>query len=84
MTKVNERRGQDKLNSCIINEFIKGRIRVTPILDKMSENMLRWFGHVLRRDEADVAQNLYVEDRGKKEKPEKEVECGFRENDWIM
>jgi len=33
----------------ISNEYVKGGIGVASIVDKMKENRLRWFGHVMRR-----------------------------------
>lgn len=32
------------------NEYLRGSIEVTPIVDKMSENRLRWLEHILRRE----------------------------------
>ncbi|XP_070054361.1 uncharacterized protein [Nicotiana tomentosiformis] len=34
----------------IRNEVIRDKVRVTPVEDKLRESMLRWFGHVMRRD----------------------------------
>ena len=31
------------------NEFVRHRLGVTPIIGKLRENHLRWYGHVLRR-----------------------------------
>ena len=30
------------------NEFIQNRLEGAPITDKLNENQLRWYGHVLR------------------------------------
>ncbi|XP_063542397.1 uncharacterized protein LOC134750721 [Cydia strobilella] len=35
----------------IRNEYIRGSFKVAPIGDKMVERRMRWFGHVMRRDE---------------------------------
>jgi hypothetical protein len=35
----------------IRNEYLRGRIGVALIVDKMRENRLRWFGHMMRREE---------------------------------
>jgi len=33
----------------IKNEYVSGSIGVVPIVDKMRENRLKWFGHLMRR-----------------------------------
>ena len=40
----------------IRNEYIRGSIGVASIVDKMRENRLRWFGHVLRREETEAVR----------------------------
>jgi len=35
----------------IKNKYVRGSIGVASILDKMRENRLRWFGHVMTRGE---------------------------------
>jgi len=32
------------------NEYVRGDIGVAFIMEKMIENRLRWFGHVMRRE----------------------------------
>ncbi|CAK1595248.1 unnamed protein product [Parnassius mnemosyne] len=33
------------------NEYIRGSFKVAPIVDKMVESRMRWYGHVMRREE---------------------------------
>ncbi|XP_061721100.1 uncharacterized protein LOC133527920 [Cydia pomonella] len=35
----------------IRNEYVRGSFKVVPIGDKLVERRMRWFGHVMRRDE---------------------------------
>jgi len=37
--------------SRIKNEYVKGSVEVTSIIDKMRENRFKWFDHVTRRVE---------------------------------
>ncbi|KAL5188110.1 hypothetical protein HKD37_05G013655 [Glycine soja] len=45
---------QDKIR----NEAIRERVRVAPIVEKMVENRLRWFGHVERRPVDSVVRRV--------------------------
>ncbi|XP_047995668.1 uncharacterized protein LOC125233640 [Leguminivora glycinivorella] len=38
------------------NEYVRGSFRVAPIPEKLTENRLRWFGHVMRRDDEYVVK----------------------------
>jgi nonsense-mediated mRNA decay protein 3 len=40
----------------IKNEYVRGSIGVASILDKMRDNRLRWFGHVMRREETNAVK----------------------------
>ncbi|XP_047543303.1 uncharacterized protein LOC125075640 [Vanessa atalanta] len=40
----------------IKNEYIRGSFKVAPISDKLTESRLRWYGHVMRRDEDHVVR----------------------------
>ena len=40
----------------IRNEYIRGSIGVSSIVEKMRENRLRWFGHVRRREETEAVR----------------------------
>ncbi|XP_063370241.1 uncharacterized protein LOC134658486 [Cydia amplana] len=40
----------------IRNEFIRGSFKVTPVSEKLTETRLRWYGHVMRRDDDHVVQ----------------------------
>ena len=33
------------------NEFIRGSLKVAPVIEKVKENRLSWYGHVMRRDD---------------------------------
>ena len=53
------------------NEDIRTKIGVAPIEEKMRENRLRWFDHVLHRPtEAPVRQGKLKERRGNRRKYE--------------
>ncbi|XP_015366174.1 PREDICTED: uncharacterized protein LOC107163320 [Diuraphis noxia] len=48
----------------IRNEYIRGRIGVAPIVDKLRESRLRWLGHILRREKTEavsVTKNMSVD-----------------------
>jgi len=50
-------------------------------VDKMRENKLRWFGHVMRRDDLKALRNvmaLSVERRRPKKKWMNAIECDMR------
>jgi len=54
-------------------------------MDKMTENRLRWFGHVIRRKDLEVVRTvleLNVEERRGRGKPKKKwlnvIECDMR------
>ncbi|XP_037869228.1 uncharacterized protein LOC119628996 [Bombyx mori] len=61
MAHVNEMKmlhwagGVTKMNR-VRNEYIRGSFKVTSITDKMTENRLRCYGHIMRRDEDDVVK----------------------------
>ncbi|XP_063623124.1 uncharacterized protein LOC134795222 [Cydia splendana] len=38
------------------NEHIRGSYKVAPITDKIQESRLRWYGHIMRRDEDHVVR----------------------------
>ncbi|XP_048000301.1 uncharacterized protein LOC125237350 [Leguminivora glycinivorella] len=38
------------------NEYIRGSFKVAPIAQKLTENRLRWYGHIKRRSEDHVVQ----------------------------
>ncbi|XP_063542747.1 uncharacterized protein LOC134751292 [Cydia strobilella] len=46
------------------NEYIRGSFKVAPIVDKMVESRMRWYGHVMRRDENNaVKKALAIPDK---------------------
>ncbi|XP_050534488.1 uncharacterized protein LOC126901782 [Daktulosphaira vitifoliae] len=72
----------------IRNEHIRGSIDVTSIVDKMRENRLRWFGHVMRREELEAIRTVIamnVEGRRGRGRPKKRWkdanECDMRTAD---
>ncbi|KAH1265396.1 Ribosome biogenesis protein WDR12 [Glycine soja] len=67
---------QDKIR----NEAIRERVGVAPIVEKMVENRLRWFGHVERRPVDSVVRRVdqmerrqIIRDRGRPKKTIREV-----------
>lgn len=38
----------------IKNECIRGSLVITSIAEKIGENLMRWFGHVKRRNNDDI------------------------------
>ncbi|KAL5163533.1 Sugar transporter ERD6-like 16 [Glycine soja] len=67
---------QDKIR----NEAIRERVGVAPIVEKMVENRLRWFGHVERRPVDSVVRRVdqmerrqTIRDRGRPKKTIREV-----------
>lgn len=45
-------------------QYISGSIRVASIVDTTRENILRWFGHVLRREETEavrLVKEMYID-----------------------
>ncbi|XP_050532668.1 uncharacterized protein LOC126900777 [Daktulosphaira vitifoliae] len=72
----------------IRNEHIRGSIGVASIADKMRENRLRWFGHVMRKEESEAVRTVVqmnVEgrrDRGRPKNRWRDVnECNMRTAD---
>ena len=68
------------------NERIRETVKVGPMVKKIQESRLRWFGHVKRRDESYVGkkvEDLSIEGRRKKGRPElrwrDKVEVDLRE-----
>ncbi|CAB3222369.1 unnamed protein product [Arctia plantaginis] len=40
------------------NEYIRGSLKVAPLDEKLRSNRLSWYGHVMRRDEENVAKKV--------------------------
>ena len=55
-------------NDKIRNEYIRGTIKVERLEMKIREDKLRWYGHVMRRDQEHVGRRVMemeLEERGK-------------------
>lgn len=50
----------------IRNEYIRGTFKVAKIHEKLSENRLRWYGHVMRRDEDHMTKRVMNIEDGKR------------------
>ena len=50
----------------IRNEHIRGSLGVADIKDKLRENRLRWYGHVVRRTEDNIVRRVLDMDLGVK------------------
>ncbi|KAL4092493.1 hypothetical protein QTP88_026994 [Uroleucon formosanum] len=56
----------------IKNEYVRGSIGVASMVDKMRENRLRWFRHVMRREETSAVRKvLKMNVEGKRGRPKK-------------
>jgi hypothetical protein len=42
----------------IWNEYLRGSIGMVSIVEKMRENRLKWFWHVMRREKTNAVRNL--------------------------
>jgi len=42
----------------IRNEYVRGSVRVMSIVDKMRENRLRWFGHIMKREDSEAVRTI--------------------------
>ena len=57
--------GVTKLDK-IRNEYIRGTFKVAEIQHKMQENRLRWFGHIMRRNEDHMTRQVMAMEEGKR------------------
>jgi hypothetical protein len=58
----------------IRNEYVRGSINVSTIVNKMRENKFRWFGHVMRQEETKavrVVMKMNVEGKRRRGRPKK-------------
>ncbi|KAJ8715796.1 hypothetical protein PYW07_010278 [Mythimna separata] len=56
------------------NEYIRGSLKVAPVIEKLKGNRLSWYGHVKRRDETHVTKrvlSLHVDGWKGRERPKK-------------
>jgi hypothetical protein len=42
----------------IVNEYIRGSLKVALVTEKMRSNRLAWYGHVMRRDESHITKRV--------------------------
>ena len=64
----------------IRNEYIRGTVKVEQLGMKMREGRLRWYGHVMRRDQEYVGRKVMeMELPEKRESEEKVSGCSKRE-----
>jgi hypothetical protein len=52
----------------IRNEYVRGSIGAASIMDKIRENIFRWFGHMMRREKT---KELRINVEGKRGRPKK-------------
>ena len=62
----------------IRNEYIRGTVKIERLGMKMREGRLRWYGHVIRRDQEYIARRVI-----EMELPEKRKRGGQREDFWM-
>ena len=68
-------------NDKIRNEYIRGTIKVERLGMKLREGKVRWYGHVMRRDQEHVGRRVMemeLEERGKKRGQKKNSGCSER------
>ena len=71
----------------IKNEYIRGTVKVERLKMKMREGSLRWYGHVMRRDQEYVGRRVMKMEyhkRGKDDVKENITGCieGGKEESW--
>ena len=62
----------------IRNEYIRGKVKVKRLGIKMEEGKLRWYGHVMKKDQEYVGRRII-----EIELPEKRKEGDRREDFWM-
>ncbi|XP_045764478.1 uncharacterized protein LOC123866821, partial [Maniola jurtina] len=58
----------------IRNEYIRGSLKVAPVVEKMRSNRLAWYGHVMRREESHITRrmlNMHVDGEKRRGRPKK-------------
>ncbi|CAG5013738.1 unnamed protein product [Parnassius apollo] len=50
----------------IRNDYIRGSFKVAMVYEKLRENRLRWYGHVMRRDDDHMTKRVMNIEEGKK------------------
>ena len=71
----------------IINEYVRGTVKVERLGIKLREGRLRWYGHFMRRDQEYVGRKMTeTELPGKREAEEKISGCkeGRYEEIWCV
>ena len=58
----------------IRNEYVRGSVKVVEISKKVQEGRLRWYGHILRREEEHIGRqtmDMEVQGRRRRGRPKK-------------
>ena len=67
----------------IRNEYVRGSVKVVEILKKVQEGRLRWYGHILRREEEHIGRqtmDMEVQGRRRRGRPKKRWRDCVRED----
>ena len=64
------------------NEEVRKRMKVSPLGDKIREARLRWYGHVIRREEEYVGKRVQRMNIGKRKRgrPRRRIEECYRDD----
>src|SRR4029078_3795910 len=54
------------IKDMISNDYVRGILRVMSVSEALAQNRLRWYGHVVRKQEDDVVSRVWRSGRGEK------------------